>query len=126
VSNNVLEKIVTCKFSVEAMHQWRDAPVPFEYLQTPHRHVFYFQVAVVVSGSNREVEFIDLGHKCRNLVYSNKFWNGQFVNSIMFWGSRSCEMLAEDLGKLLNEYKLAYITVSEDNENFAGVTYRRE
>jgi len=80
------------------------------FLASPHRHIFYFKVHMEVFHDDRDVEFIQFKRWCLNL----------YKGSILELDYKSCEMMAEDLYKQINEKypnRSVWIDVSEDNEN---------
>lgn len=80
------------------------------FLASPHRHIFYFKVHMEVFHDDRDVEFIQFKRWCLNL----------YKGSILELDYKSCEMIAEDLYKQINEKypnRSVWIDVSEDNEN---------
>lgn len=99
---------------VVGFHQWPDAPDEVSFLQNRHRHEFHFKAGFIVQDSNRELEFFlkqrDLSRALTNLY--------TFQGLGFKFGSRSCEMIAEEL---LEELDAAYVECSEDGENGAVV-----
>ena len=86
------------------------------FLATPHRHIFHFDVAIEVFHDDRDIEFIQFKRWMEEL-YGTKQLDLDY---------KSCEMIADELAHTIN---LAYsgrdieITVSEDNENGATLTF---
>lgn len=104
------------RFREPGWHRWPDAPDTREYLADRHRHVFHYEVSMLVMHDERDVEFHDLLDEARDLLPST----GQF-------GSCSCETIAREM---CEELSIAYpgrrviVTVSEDGE--CGATVRDE
>ena len=80
------------------------------FLGYPHRHTFHFKVWIEVFHDDRDIEFIQF-----------KRWLVKLYGSAeLQLDYKSCEMIAEDLAKEINErYPLRWvrISVAEDNEN---------
>lgn len=99
-------------------HAWPQAPKVVSYLGSMHRHVFGVKVEVEVDGSDREVEFHllkrDVNAALPRLYGANEA--GEH-----YLGARSCEVVAEDLFKLLSDegYRVQAVEVDEDGENGA-------
>jgi hypothetical protein len=113
---------VFATFEVEGFHYWPDAPDELMYLRDVHRHMFHVSVNVAVKHNNREIEIITLR---RTAIKA--FENLGRARDGYFYGSASCEMLAEGLGNLLisNGIPVTVVTVSEDGEN-GGIAYFEE
>lgn len=107
---------VYCSLQVEATHAWPGCPFDeVAYLRVPHRHVFFIKAYYPVAHSDRDVEFIMLKHRIQNYLHAMYFSEKQQLHA---FGSKSCEMLAEEL---IKEFELSRCDVSEDNENGAIV-----
>lgn len=113
-------KMVYAKVSFEGIHCWPDAPEEVEYLKNPHRHIFNVKVAIEVVHSDREIEFIMLGHRL------NEFFKELAMddpNGVWQMGRTSCEDVAEMtiayIRSRLELSKRTYIIVQvdEDGEN---------
>jgi hypothetical protein len=103
-------------FQKEGIHRYPLAPKEVEFLRHPHRHMFHFRVEMEVFHDDRDVEFIMWKREMEKL----------YSDSTLQLDYKSCEMLAREL----LEYNLkAYpdrnlaVTVSEDGENGATLTY---
>lgn len=107
-------------FQVEGMHCYPAAATDpklatgdeydVSFLAHPHRHIFHFKVHMEVFHDDRDVEFIQFKRWCLNL----------YKGEILQLDYKSCEMIAEDLYKQINEKypnRAIWIDVSEDNEN---------
>lgn len=107
-------------FQVEGMHCYPAAAndpklatgdeYDVSFLAHPHRHIFHFKVHMEVFHDDRDVEFIQFKRWCLNL----------YKGEILQLDYKSCEMIAEDLYKQINEKypnRAIWIDVSEDNEN---------
>lgn len=80
------------------------------FLGHPHRHIFHFKVWLDVFHDDRDVEFIQFKRWLENLYNTNTL-------QLDF---KSCEMMADDLAKLINQTypdRNFSIEVSEDGEN---------
>lgn len=88
------------------------------FLAYPHRHIFHFTVAIEVTHNDRDVEFIQFKRWLEELYSSD-----QGVLSLDY---KSCEMICDDLYEVIaTRYpdRIIEITVSEDGENGATITY---
>lgn len=98
--------------SFVGFHYWSDAPDEVDFLRNVHRHVFHVKVCVEVTHCDRQVEFFllkkDVNKHCQELFEGRTF-------------PYSCEMIAQSLVGLLNQYKVLWVEVSEDGENGARV-----
>jgi hypothetical protein len=86
------------------------------FLGYPHRHMFHFRVAIEVTHNDRDIEFIQFKRWLESL----------YGDGIVHLDYKSCEMIAEDLAAQINkEYpgRSITITVAEDNENGATLTF---
>ena len=95
-----------------ATGKWDDV----SFLGYAHRHIFHFRVAIDVQHNDRDIEFIQFKRWLESL-YS--------VGTLEL-NHRSCEMIAEELAESINQkYPGRNITISvaEDNENGATMTY---
>lgn len=120
-------KTVYAKVSFEGIHYWPDAPDEVKFLRNPHRHIFNVKVAVEVKSNDREIEFIMLGHRLKELFRS---YAKDDPNGVWNMGTTSCEDVAE-MAMAWIRYKLAIpagtyiaIQVDEDGENGCSVTSR--
>jgi hypothetical protein len=89
------------------------------FLGYPHRHIFHFTVAIQVWHNDRDVEFIQFKRWLEQL-YSGD----QNILSLDF---KSCEMISDDLyEQIATRYpgRDIEITVSEDGENGATISYK--
>ena len=103
-----MRRYVEAKFTFEGYHCWPEAPDECAFLRSRHRHLFAVRMGVLVSHSNRQVEFISLAAKGRAWVES-QYTGGEL-------GTCSCEMLAEEL---VEQFGLSYCSVREDDGNGA-------
>ena len=88
------------------------------FLGYPHRHIFHFKVAIEVFHDDRDIEFIQFKRWLEKL-YAEKTLELDF---------KSCEMIADDLYKEINEKhpgRHVEIDVSEDGENGAHIVYEK-
>lgn len=118
-------KTVYAKVSFEGIHCWPDAPDEVKFLRSPHRHIFNVKASVEVTQNNREIEFIMLGHRLKELF---KGLAANDENGVWNMGTVSCEDVAE-MAMAYIRYKLGlpdemYISVQvdEDGENGCIVT----
>jgi hypothetical protein len=109
---------VIVKLSVDGCHNFPKAGELFPevaFLANRHRHMFHFTVASKVTHSDRDKEFIML--KRDVIEYVNKKYYNTYTRTCEF-GSKSCEMLAEEV---LKEFDAEWVEVWEDLENGAKV-----
>ena len=86
------------------------------FLASPHRHTFFFKIAISVEHSNRAIEFIQFKRWLENL----------YKNSTLRLNHLSCEMIAEELYvQIASKYPGhdVKIDISEDNENGAYLEF---
>ena len=109
-------KCIWVTFEKEGIHCYPDAPDEVAFLRHPHRHMFHFRVEVEVFHDDRDLEFILLKRDLM-LLYSD---------SVLTLDNKSCEMIATDLFKYINEWypgRNVSIEVSEDGENGARLEW---
>ncbi len=107
---------IRISFQKEGIHKYPAAKdlKGVEFLQYPHRHIFYFYVQLQVFHDDREVEFILFKREMENL----------FDKGVMQANYKSCEMLANDLLDYIETNypnRICQVEVYEDNENGAIV-----
>ena len=86
------------------------------FLGYPHRHMFHFRVAIMVTHNDRHIEFIQFKRWLENL----------YKDDVLQLDYKSCEMIADDLYQHINlKYpnRFVVIDVSEDNENGCQIVY---
>ena len=86
------------------------------FLGNAHRHIFHFKVQIEVFHDDREIEFIQFKRWCK------KLYN---IGALQL-DYKSCEMMADDLYKAINEKypnREVVIDVSEDGENGCHIIY---
>jgi len=86
------------------------------FLGTPHRHIFHFTVAIQVVHNDRDIEFIQF----------KRWLENQYSTGILELNNKSCEMISDDLYQTIaTRYpdRNIEITVSEDGENGATISY---
>lgn len=87
------------------------------FLASPHFHYFTFKVKVEVFQNDRDIEFIQFSRWCQRM----------YSEGTLEVGSKSCEMLAEDLiGMIAQRYRgrEIHVSVLEDNINGATLEYK--
>lgn len=83
------------------------------FLASPHFHYFHFVAKVEVFQNDRDIEFIQFKRWCERL----------YDKGTLQVGSKSCEMLAEDLiGQINAKYPFRDIVVSVLEDNINGAT----
>jgi hypothetical protein len=86
------------------------------FLGWPHRHIFYFKVAIQVFHNDRDIEFIQF----------KRWLENQYKNSVLELNHKSCEMIADDLYEVTaTRYsgRKIVISIAEDNENGCEIEY---
>ena len=86
------------------------------FLGWPHRHIFYFKVAIQVFHNDRDIEFIQF----------KRWLENQYKNSVLELNHKSCEMIADDLYEVITTRysgRKIVISVAEDNENGCEIEY---
>lgn len=105
---------IIVNLQVEGFHNWAQAREVFPeagFLADRHRHMFHIKCTKAVSHSDRDVEIIMFKREIQ--AYLAKTYG-----NVCEFGSKSCEMLSEEL---LKEFDLEYCSVLEDGENGAEV-----
>jgi len=113
-----IKTIIFVKAQFEAIHSWPNCPhIDVAFLCCPHRHVFHVKLKLHVSHDDREHEFIRVKRTLEGHLRFN--YEGSDL------GSKSCEMIAKEIGIYFNQNvgKVHSVSVSEDNENGAEVYY---
>lgn len=80
------------------------------FLAHPHRHIFHFKVYIEVFHDDRDIEFIQFKRWLESL----------FNTGTVELNHKSCEMIANDLHKVISARypnREIWIEVSEDGEN---------
>jgi len=86
------------------------------FLGYAHRHIFHFRVAIDVFHDDRDIEFIQFKRWLESL----------YSDGTIELNHKSCEMIAEELAQQIHtKYpnRSITITVAEDNENGATLTF---
>lgn len=105
---------------VAGLHCWSGAGMQAPYLANRHRHVFKITVWVEQTHDDREIEYIWFKE-----VVDGYYRRMRGDQSIVDFGSRSCEMLARGLIEALRKMEPAWkcrsfkVQVMEDGENGA-------
>jgi hypothetical protein len=87
------------------------------FLGYPHRHIFHFRVAIQVFHDDRDIEFIQFKRWLEKL----------YAEGTLELDYKSCEMIAQDLAETIHSRypgRDIEITVSEDDENGATLTFQ--
>ncbi len=120
-------RMIWVKFAKEGIHKYPAAledpklatgdEYDVSFLGYPHRHMFHFKVAIEVFHDDRDIEFIQFKRWIEKL-YSEKTLQLDY---------KSCEMIAEALAFEIHKKhpgRDIEITVSEDDENGATLTFK--
>lgn len=128
----VRSKQIVVRFDLEGVHHFPNAEQilgefktpdqDVKFLEYPHRHKFFFEIKIDVSGDNREIEFFQFQRKMKSEIV--QFYNG---NPSLQFGARSCEMICQEVIDLVLMHYPNYkgtlqVGVFEDNENGSEVT----
>jgi len=110
------------------LHNWSKCPIEeVRFLQYPHRHIFYVTATLPVAHDDRQLEFFMVKEQLDEIIHA-KFFMGN--NGMYELGSKSCEMIADiivdELHRLDPKLLWIRVTVSEDNENNAGVMWEKD
>ena len=120
-----MKKFVMIRHRFAGLHCWPDCPYEnLSFLRYPHRHLFYITVGLEVTDSDREIEFLKAKSKLE--IYLDDYKDTK--NQSICWdlGSKSCEMLGEEIGNYMNLIYLnqvSFVEVWEDNENGARIEF---
>lgn len=106
-----MKRFIIIKTDFPAIHSWPGCDVPgVEFLQHPHRHIFYAVIKFEVTHNDRDIEFIEMKRQIDR--YIAEHYREKNL------GSKSCEDIAEDI---MSAFTADYISVFEDNENGAEI-----
>ena len=98
-----------------ATEDWRDV----RFLGVPHRHIFHFRVEIEVFHDDRDIEFIQF----------KRWLERQYADRVLELDYKSCEMIADDLYRVINDRysgRDVVISVAEDNENGCRNIYYKD
>ena len=98
-----------------ATGDWRDVG----FLGVPHRHIFHFRVEIEVFHDDRDIEFIQF----------KRWLERQYADRVLELDYKSCEMIADDLYRVINDRysgRDVVISVAEDNENGCRNIYYKD
>jgi len=122
---SIVSRQIEVKFTKEGIHKYPAALTDpklatgdwddVSFLGNPHRHIFHFYVSIGVQHNDRDIEFIQF----------KRWLERQYDTGVMHIDYKSCEMLAEDLIKLIAERydRSMTVRVYEDDENGAVLKY---
>jgi hypothetical protein len=113
-------RVIWVTFQREGIHKYPAAATDpnladVSFLANEHRHIFHFNVAIEVTHKDRDIEFIQF-----------KRWLEALYQGTLQLNYKSCEMICDDLYEVIaTRYpdRFVEITVSEDGENGATITY---
>jgi hypothetical protein len=113
-------RVIWVTFQREGIHKYPAAATDpnladVSFLANEHRHIFHFKVAIEVTHNDRDIEFIQF-----------KRWLEGLYQGTLQLNYKSCEMICDDLyEEIATRYpdRFVEITVSEDGENGATITY---
>ena len=112
-----MKKSIIAQIIVEGVHCWSNCTLDeVIYLKDLHRHQFNITASAKVDHANRDIEFIQLGHKIKDHLHK-RFWHEKL--KLLHFGSMSCEMICEEI--LAHFKELSFVEVWEDRENGARV-----
>lgn len=119
-----VDKRIMVRTSFKGTHNWPEASQyagpQVAFLEHPHRHTFYVNVELLVTESDREVEFYIFQGQVNKIIailYQSTTDQNQLVYEL---GRRSCETIAEELieglRNMFNHQGTLAAEVWEDNE----------
>ena len=118
---NPIKTLIVVKSQFEGIHSWPDCPhEDVSFLRHPHRHVFHVTLKIKVSHDDRELEFIKVKRELENalaILYYDIYHKNEGL------GSKSCEMIAKEIGSFFASFPVHMISVFEDNESGAEVYF---
>lgn len=145
-----VEKEITVNYKFRGIHNWGNCPFnSVDFLKHPHHHQFEVAVTLSVTDSDREFQFIRIQHIVETIIHNTyKNYNqehrentgdkllqelytyypqNKYVPYTAIIGTKSCEMIAEDiiipLKKICNtDIK---VSVSEDGHYAGTVIYKK-
>jgi hypothetical protein len=110
-----MKKFIWVTHNFEGFHKYKDAPDEVAYLRERHRHMFGLKIWIEIFHDDREIEFHMFKTFVKGLISENEFNN------------KSCEMISDDLFKLINDkynQREIRIEVDEDGENGSLAEYK--
>ena len=116
--------MISIKTNIEGFHFWKNAPKEVGFLKYPHRHIFYFHVAISVLHDDRELEFFIFKKFINDCI--DFIWIEHGLNLWNKCDEMSCEMISNELAKMINKKyskRDIVIRVSEDDENGSFIEY---
>ena len=115
--SKTIKKEVFCSLSIDAIHRWTNCPIEeVSFLRDDHRHMFGIKCYSEAQHCDRDIEFIELKHKVLDYLKDTYYDETKRTH---YFGSSSCEMIAEEL---INEFNLTRCIVDEDGENGSELT----
>lgn len=126
---NLVNRKIWVTFQKEGIHAYPAAGTDpklkdVSFLQYPHRHMFHFKVSISVVHDDRDIEFIQFKRWLISL-YDDIDGGVIGINSVLDLHGKSCEMIGENLLRLI-DYKYpgrnVEVEVSEDGENGSVIT----
>jgi len=125
---NKAKRMIWVTFQKEGIHKYPAAAedpalktgdnYDVSFLGFPHRHIFHFNVAIQVFHNDRDIEFIQFKRWLEGMYSS--------AQNVLSLDYKSCEMISDELyDKIADRYpgRDIEITVSEDGENGATISY---
>ena len=118
---------ITVKNQFVGTHKWGNCPhEDVAFLKNEHRHVFHVQTVLPVNHDDRDLEFFMVQNEIDKTIYD--LYDGNTVHLEL--GNRSCEMVAKEiidgLRKTYDNLPWIRVSVSEDDENSAGVMWEKD
>ena len=109
---------------IEGFHFWKSAPKEVGFLKNVHRHIFKFKVRISVFHNDREIEFFIFKRFVNDCI--GFIWIEHGLNLWNKCDEMSCEMISDELAKMINrkyQKRNIVIEVSEDGENGCRCEY---
>lgn len=120
-----MKQKIVIRLQKEGIHRWKDCPhEDVAFLREYHRHIFHFEVKMLVTHEDRELEFIRLKRTLEDMV----------MDILEGPVDASCEKLCQKLYNFLQSAKYLFqnfplenrevvISCFEDGENGAEVIF---
>jgi len=119
---------VIIDFDVEGFHEWIDVPANkrYSFLRNSHRHMFRIRAGIRVEDLNREVEIFDEQWKVIEWLRvrfapMSAFESNKYPEGVIFFGTRSCEMIAQEILENFEVSGYLWVEVLEDGRGGAKV-----
>lgn len=111
---------VLAKSAISATHNWPAPSNNMMLLKNEHHHVFTVEAELEVTHEDREVEFIQVSLRVRELLEE---LGGEPRDKLYRFGSMSCEKIARTLGqRLAVSYGERWMSITVREDDIHGAT----